>query len=622
MRRTRQESKKPLYVAESLGGEPVYLSHDERATHTHIIGASGEGKSRLLEHMIVEDVKAGRGVCVIDPHGTLCRRLMPQLAARRLKPERLHLIQPGRPDWTFGFNPLGFEAQTQSQREFGIKAVVAATGYAWGETDMLRTPRLRTNLKLLYGALVDLGMTLPDARHFLVTSDYDGRRDTLIRQIRNPMIREAWHQIASMRPAQFNEMFESTRSRVNEFVHSSVLAPMFGQKEASIDNRALMDEGGVLLVDLSDFGGNFAEEDAQLFGTLLVNDFVLKAFQRPEGSPAFHVYIDECGRYLSPGIERILFEGRKFGLHLTLSHQDLTQLGKRDETMYGAIMSGAQTKICFRLSDMHHAREMAEQRMSSEIDYQRVKEKLTRWETVDHEIVILKGQSDGKGHSVTEGTSRTDTESESESEIYTVTTTSSESGGTSIGEGETLNTDDETVSTSTNSTETTSWTIGSSTSEGRSTSSGRSTSRSQSTSYTDSTSHTDSTGETFKPVLVERATQAYTIDEQQHAQAHEIYSLAQCHALILRRPQNGKIKIDRVTTPHVRDGDPRRERRRVERYEGRSLETSDHAVQLIEEQSPTTDQNMAVEMPPVAPGVIGEPQQEPESWAIPNSEAI
>ena len=126
-----------------------------------------------------------------------------------------------------------------------------------------------------------------------------------------------------MRPAAFTERFQSTANRLNRFIYSPSITPMLRAGAASLDTRSLMDESGVLLVDLSESDRSLHVQQAHLLGALLVNDFMLKARGREPGAAPFHLYIDECHHYLTSDIKDILFEARKFGLHLTLSHQDL-----------------------------------------------------------------------------------------------------------------------------------------------------------------------------------------------------------------------------------------------------------------------------------------------------------
>ena len=191
---------------------------------------------------------------------------------------------------------------------------------------MNNMPRLTRNLVLLFGALCDLGLSLPDARHFLVSRDPDGVRKRLISAIKNPDLRREWEQIAAYRPSEFLDQFESTKNRLTKFISSPVVGPMLAAREAALNTRALMDESGVVLVDLSVSNKSFHPEQARVLGALLVNDFMLAARGREEGAPPFHLYIDECHRYLTSDFQDILFEARKFGLHLTLAHQDLSQL--------------------------------------------------------------------------------------------------------------------------------------------------------------------------------------------------------------------------------------------------------------------------------------------------------
>lgn len=158
-------------------GREIALTDEERSRHVHIVGASGTGKSKLLEHMLRQDILAGRGLCLIDPHGSLADDIVAWCASRGLDNLRpIRVVQASDPAWCAGFNPL--KINSGAEASVRIDAMVAACAQVWGGEDVARTPRLKKILRVVFYALAVRGLTLVEAP-FLTTGGYAGIRRTL-----------------------------------------------------------------------------------------------------------------------------------------------------------------------------------------------------------------------------------------------------------------------------------------------------------------------------------------------------------------------------------------------------------------------------------------------------------
>ena len=173
-------------------------------------------------------------------------------------------------------------------------------------------------------------------------------RKALTSDIHEPTIREEWDYLNSLRPAPFFDELSSTINRMNRFLTSPVIKCIIGQVEHTIDFRKIMDEGYIVLIKLGGQGLTISQENARLLGTLIINELFLRAKERPEGSRPFYLYIDECYQFINEDIGNILSEGRKFGLHLILGHQFLSQLMRAGQQVHDSVLTGAQTKVVFR----------------------------------------------------------------------------------------------------------------------------------------------------------------------------------------------------------------------------------------------------------------------------------
>ncbi|MEO7998752.1 MAG: type IV secretion system DNA-binding domain-containing protein [Gemmatimonadaceae bacterium] len=374
----------------------VTLDRRSRSTHLHVVGASNSGKSNLLEHMIRQDIKAGRGLCLIDPHGTLYGRLVSWCALNEINTWRkIHLFEPSATQWAFGFNPIQFGSDRRTM-DFSVDAVVNVFAQVWGSADMNQTPLLKRCLKLTLYALASNNLTLLEARDFTASGDIEGLRRKLTGALGDAVLQGEWDELNALPERRFSEVFFSTNNRMFSFLASEVVSTMVGQQQHVLDVGSLMANSETMLVDLSSGTQAFSRENAQLVGSLLVNDLLLKARSRPVGAKPFYLYIDECYRYLNDDIEDILFEMRKFGLHLVLAHQDLSQLRRRGESLYSAVMGGAQTKVVFRVGGMEDATTLATDLTAGAVNYEEAKKSFISYQTTGHSVTWLENEAQNR----------------------------------------------------------------------------------------------------------------------------------------------------------------------------------------------------------------------------------
>jgi hypothetical protein len=355
----------------------VLLSAAARRTHVHVIGSSGTGKTRLLEHMIHEDILARRGLCLIDPTGNLYDHIVGWLARNPRLDRAVVLLNPGEDDYVTGYNPLRHSAKDLSLR---VEEIVKACAKVWGADNMNATPLLKKCLRMIFTVLAHRELSLLEAEHLINPNGVD-LRSYLAGPLAGTILGTQWEFYNEEdRVKQFFADFSSSINRLVEFLTSPRIARMFGQTEHTIDIRQIMDSGGILLVNLT---RRFLSQDsARLLGTLLVNDFYLTATERPEGARPFYLYIDECWQFINEDIGRILDECRQFGLHLILSHQHLAQLKEAGEAVYMAVRTDAKTKVIFGGLAPEDARTLAEQVYMGEFDPDEIKHELAH--TFEH----------------------------------------------------------------------------------------------------------------------------------------------------------------------------------------------------------------------------------------------
>jgi len=318
----------------------VSLKNAQRLKHMHVIGATGTGKSTLLLSMIVQDIRQGTGLCVLDPHGDLIESIISYIPA-----ERMHdvvIIDPADEHYPVGFNILS--AHTELEKNILSSDLVAAFrkhSTSWG--DQMNSVFANAVLAFLESTE---GGTLADLRRFLIEKPF---RDTFLQTVTDPNTIYYWrHEYPLLKSSSIGSIL----TRLDSFLRPKLIRNMVCQKK-SIDFDKLMDGNKIILVKLSQ--GLIGEENSYLLGTTIVSKLHQGAMARQakakEERSDFFVYIDEFQHFITPSMAGILSGARKYALGLVLAHQDLAQLQKEDTELASSVLANAGTRICFRVGD-------------------------------------------------------------------------------------------------------------------------------------------------------------------------------------------------------------------------------------------------------------------------------
>jgi hypothetical protein len=400
-----------ISLGRDFDGAEQVLTPEARSTHLHVVGASGKGKSRFLENMIRQDIRHGHGVCVIDPHGALVAGISKWCARLNLHERRkIHLIDPNDLGWTTGFDPLRCEDPAYLAKT--VDTAVNACAQVWGGEDTNKTPLLKKCLRAVFYALAAGDHTLGDAFALTSVHDPDGFRARVTGSLGDEVFQAVWDDLNSMSARDRAEAFASTNNRMIEFLGSPTIRRMLRLKDEALDVRKCMDEGHIILVNLQP--KLISESNARVIGTLLTNALFSHAVQREEATAKrrpFYLYIDECYNFLTDEIEGMLDQTRKFGLHVTLAHQRLGQLG----LFYNAVMTNAQTKMVFGGLSDEDAEKMVKEVLRETFDYNQPKDILSKPSVVGYETVLMRSSSETWSASTSEGSSRGSSESDSQS---------------------------------------------------------------------------------------------------------------------------------------------------------------------------------------------------------------
>lgn len=315
------------------------LPDQARLTHTHVIGASGLGKSTLLLHLVLQDIERGQGVAVLDPHGDLVDDIVNRIPEGRCGD--VVLFDPSDRDYPIGFNVLS--ASTDTERTLiasDLVAVFRRLSTSWG--DSMNTVLANAVLAMLESPQ---GGTLVDLRRFLVEDEV--RKDYLSATL-DPHVRYFWEKEYRLIGGR---SIGPILTRLDAFLRPTLVRHIVGQKNGKLDIGAVVREKKILLAKLGH--GEIGEENAHLLGSILVSKLhhVALARQRiPKGERhPFFLFIDEFQHFVTPSMAALLSEARKYGVGLTLAHQTLAQLRASPE-VESALLGNAFTRIMFRLA--------------------------------------------------------------------------------------------------------------------------------------------------------------------------------------------------------------------------------------------------------------------------------
>jgi hypothetical protein len=316
------------------------IKQGDRLSHMYALGKTGVGKSTLLELLARQDLRAGRGFALIDPHGELARRLANSDASET--PGGLVYLDATDPSQPFGFNPL--------RRVRDDKIPLAASGMLetlrklWPDAWGVRMEHVMRNS--LYALLERDGSTLPDILRLYADKDF---RKSVAGSIRNETVRTFWTKEFEAYPDRYRlEMIAPIQNKLGALLSDPTLRRILVSPKVDLRFRRLMDEGGTLLVNLSK--GELGEDSASILGSFLVSIIGLAALSRadvsPEQRPPFFLYVDEFQTFTTLAFANMMAELRKYGLGLTLAHQHFHQL---DPDIRHAVLGNAGTLISFRV---------------------------------------------------------------------------------------------------------------------------------------------------------------------------------------------------------------------------------------------------------------------------------
>jgi len=335
-----------LYLGRSVyrGIEkPVYIQDDDRRRHIYIIGKTGVGKTELMKEMIIQDMKAGKGICLIDPHD-LAEQILEYVPPERA--EDVIYFDPSNTERPMGLNLL--EAKTEDQKHFIATAVI---NLMYKLYDPYKTgivgPRFEHAIRnAMLTVMSEPGATFIEVVRCLTDSRFV---QELLPKVKDPIVRRYWtDQIAQTSDFHKSEVLDYIVSKFGRFVTNKMMRNIIGQSKSAFDFRKVMDEGKILIINLAK--GRIGEENSSFLGLVLIPRILMAAMSRqdtPEDQRRdFYLYVDEFQNFATPDFAQILSEARKYRLNLTVANQFIAQM---EDEVKNAVFGNVGTIIAFRV---------------------------------------------------------------------------------------------------------------------------------------------------------------------------------------------------------------------------------------------------------------------------------
>ncbi len=328
-------------------GVDIFMADDDRRRHLYLVGQTGTGKSVLMQNLIIQDIRAGKGVCFIDPHGDAVKEILEHIPEERL--EDVVYFDPAETSRPMGLNMLDYDPAFPEQKTFVIDELLAIFNKLYNMS-IAGGPMFEQyfrNATMLVMDDPESGNTLLEIGRVLSDKQF---REYKLSRSKNPVVNSFWKEVAEKSGGEYAlaNMVPYITSKFDTFLTNEIMRPIISQSHSAFNFRQVMDEEKILLINLSK--GRLGDLNSNLLGLIIVGKLLMAALSRvdlPEAERRdFYLYIDEFQNVTTKSIATILSEARKYRLDLIIAHQFIGQL---DEDIKKAVFGNVGSMIIFRV---------------------------------------------------------------------------------------------------------------------------------------------------------------------------------------------------------------------------------------------------------------------------------
>ena len=331
---------------------PVGLTLEERRRHMYILGASGSGKTTLLSTMIQNDIRSGKGVCVIDPHGQLVEQILGTIPSERL--DDVIWFAPDDDQFPIALNLLELQADqlsaSQLQKQKSLIASSINSIFQKFYDAKYFGPRMEYILRnAVLTALETPSPTLTTVQDLLTKTKY---RKEVVATLQNKVLKDFWvYEFEKLGSLQRNQAVSPITNKIGGLLSSPINYAILNQAKSTLDFDAILNNRKILLCDISK--GKIGEDETAFFGSLIIAKLQLAALKRvriPEQERRdFFLYVDEFQNFATGTFAELVSEARKYHLGTILAHQSISQIENRD--VVKVILANVGTIVCFKTAN-------------------------------------------------------------------------------------------------------------------------------------------------------------------------------------------------------------------------------------------------------------------------------
>lgn len=326
---------------------PIHFSPLDRLRHFYVVGQTGTGKTTILKNMIIQDIKNGDGVCMIDPHGNDIQDILAHIPPERY--DDVIYFDPGHTERPMSLNMLEYDIRYPEQKTFVVNEMMSIFNKLF-DMKAAGGPMFEQyfrNATMLVIEDPESGNTLLDISRVLVDKEF---REMKLSRCNNPVVVQFWREIAEKAGGEgsLQNIVPYITSKFDVFLSNEIMRPIVSQSKSSFNFRDVMDNKKILLVNLSK--GRLGEVNSSLIGLIIVGKILMSALSRVDSFgkelAPFYLYIDEFQNITTDSISSILSEARKYGLGLNIAHQYVSQL---EESIKNAVFGNVGSMALYRV---------------------------------------------------------------------------------------------------------------------------------------------------------------------------------------------------------------------------------------------------------------------------------
>ena len=335
----------------------IGLTEAERERHMYVIGGTGNGKTTMLQYQIVQDMQAGKGVAVIDPHGDMAETILKHVPEERIND--VIYFNPDDLEYPIGLNMLELspglkDNELLREKDIITESVVSIFRKIFSDEDS-GGHRIEYVLRnTIQTALTTENPTLFTVFDLLNDSKY---RKTVTKDLEDKNLVNFWNsEIGKAGEMQKVKMAAGITSKIGRFLFSASARQILEQPKSTIDFDDIINNGKILVCNLSK--GLLGEDTSELFGITILAKLQLATLRRARITQSnrtpFYLYVDEFQNFATTSFVQLLSEARKYKMFLTMAEQSTSQ--QDDQQMVSIILANVGTVVCFRTGNPNDER--------------------------------------------------------------------------------------------------------------------------------------------------------------------------------------------------------------------------------------------------------------------------